>query len=181
MGKAEVRGKWVTPNKACSAAPASGGSAVVRAPTAQRSAPAVLAAPHRLGLAASANEIIWKRPHGNASVRQGYPGVRQGNNDLPVSGKGIKPAGTGRQRHLSLSKPVGTSRNSSGPHAATAPSRSKPDARSSPPPTHSLTNSATLSPKSAADLNTKLSQVGFRLWRQRYRATPCFSPCFRSW
>jgi hypothetical protein len=60
----------------------------------------------------------------------------------------------------SSTKPAGASRNSCELPAATAPSRSKPAPRSSPPPTHYPTTSATRSSRSAPAVCTNLSQVG---------------------
>ena len=62
--------------------------------------------------------------------------------------------------HHIESKPVGASRNSCAPHAATAPSRSKQGDNCSLPPTHCPRISAKRSLKSASTLNTKLSQLG---------------------
>ena len=62
--------------------------------------------------------------------------------------------------HYMSTKPGAASRNSSAPHAATAPSRSAPADKSSPRPTHYPTTCAKRSPKSADNLNTRMSQLG---------------------
>jgi hypothetical protein len=55
--------------------------------------------------------------------------------------------------HFIEAKPAGASRNSSAPPAVTAPYRSGPESRTSPPLTPYPTTSAKRSPKSAAALN----------------------------
>jgi hypothetical protein len=67
-------------------------------------------------------------------------------------------------------------KNSCAPPAASAPSRSKLAARSSPPPTHYPTTPAAPSPKSATDLNTKLSQASVSLRTPRRRENGVGSP-----
>ena len=59
----------------------------------------------------------------------------------------------------SSTKPVGASRNSSAPPADTAPCKSAPDDRSSPPPTPYPTTSLKPSPRSTATMCTNLAQV----------------------